>query len=162
MTLTERFVPSEPCSCDICLNYCKRPGWWTPEEFARVLKTAHRRRVMLEMSPEQTLAVPSPAFHGCELDFALQGHAARGCSFLKNDLCELFGTGLQPLECRFCHHERPGEGAECHNALEEEWLTAEGSRLVDTWIRKVHFRHELTYRRLVSRGDGAGGGRHRG
>jgi hypothetical protein len=33
-TLQERNPPTEPCGCDVCRGYCKRPGWWTVEEGA--------------------------------------------------------------------------------------------------------------------------------
>ena len=26
-TLNEKYPPFEPCSCEVCLGYCIRPGW---------------------------------------------------------------------------------------------------------------------------------------
>lgn len=75
---------------------------------------------MLERSPDNSFGVLALAFKGCEAQFALQRYAGFDCTFLKNDLCELFGTGLQPLECRFCHHHRTGQGPQCHADLERD------------------------------------------
>jgi hypothetical protein len=47
--------------------------------------------------------------------------------------CELFATVLQPLECRYCHRERPGLGLKCHSVLEKDWRTPVGQALVARW-----------------------------
>lgn len=151
MTLKERFPPSESCQCEICVGYCRRPGWWSLEEFERVLQTGYIRRVMLEMSPELDFGVPSPAFHGCENDFAREEFAAGGCCFLNEGLCALHSAGLMPLECRFCRHDRKGKGQECHGALEAEWNSAEGRKLVLTWMKLVQFRYLNLYLSWICR-----------
>ena len=94
-------------------------------------------RMMLEMSPELTFGVLSPAFKGNEANLAMQIFADQGCTFLKENLCELFGTGLQPLECRFCHHTRQGIGKKCHDALEKDWYSKAGQRLVIRWSEET-------------------------
>jgi len=53
---------------------------------------------------------------------------------LMDGLCELFGTGLEPLECRFCHHLRVGLGEKCHADIEKDWQTLAGQVLVKKWI----------------------------
>jgi hypothetical protein len=90
--------------------------------------------MMLEVSPEMTFGVLSPAFKGCEMNFALQAFSKSGCNFLSDGLCELHGTGLEPLECRFCHHTRRGMGQKCHADLERDWNSAKGRALVAKWI----------------------------
>jgi hypothetical protein len=95
-TLAEKYPPSQPCTCEICVSYCRRPGWWTVEEAVRAIDAGVANRMMLEMSPDQSFGVLSPAFKGCEVDFALQRYTGRGCTFLKDNRCELYGTGLQP------------------------------------------------------------------
>jgi hypothetical protein len=131
--LAEKYPPSEPCACEVCLSYCKRPGWWTVAEAARAIEEGFANRMMLEMSPDRKYGVLSPAFKGCEAFFAFELYADRGCNFLKNNRCELYGTGLQPLECRFCHHDRPGLGPLCHADLEKDWNTPAGQALVVRW-----------------------------
>jgi hypothetical protein len=131
--LAKRYPPSKPCSCDICLSYCQRPGWWTVEQAARAIDAGYADRMMLEISPELTFGVLSPAFKGCEGNFALQIFAHKGCTFLKENLCELFGTGLQPLECRFCHHTRRGLGKKCHSDIEKDWYSPKGQKLILKW-----------------------------
>lgn len=115
-----------------------RPGWWSVEEAARALDAGYGDRMMLEIAPEIMFGVLSPAFKGCEKYFAVNEYAKNGCTFLKGDRCELFGTGHQPLECRFCHHERSGLGTKCHADLEKDWKTLQGQALVNKWIKNVN------------------------
>jgi hypothetical protein len=136
-TLAEKYPPSEPCACDICLSYCIRPGWWTLEEAAQAFEAGYEDRMMLELAPELTFGVLSPAFKGCERSLATNQFAKNGCNFLKNERCELHGTGHQPLECRFCHHDRHGLGPKCHADVEKDWKTPAGQALVQKWIKQV-------------------------
>lgn len=133
--LKEKYPSSEPCSCDICLSYCSRPGWWTVIQAARAIGSGYANRMMLEISPEQTFGVIAPAFKGCGGFFALNEYAHKGCVFLKNDRCELHGTSLLPLECSFCHHTRIGLGPKCHADIEQEWNTPGGQALVVRWMK---------------------------
>jgi len=131
----EKYPPSEPCACEVCLAYCLRPGWWTVSQAAAALDAGLGNRMMLELSPDRSFGVLSPAFQGCEGTFALNRYAARGCNFLKENRCELHGTAFQPLECRHCHHDRPGAGPVCHADLESDWNTPAGRRLVVRWSK---------------------------
>ena len=133
LNLEQKYRPSEPCSCDICKSYCLRPGWWTVEEAEKAILKGLSNRMMLEISPEHDFGVLSPAFKGNEVNFALSIFSENACTFLKNGLCELYGTGLQPLECLYCHHSRKGAGITCHNDIEQDWKTATGKRLVVRW-----------------------------
>jgi hypothetical protein len=99
--------------------------------------------MMLEMSPDRSFGVLAPAFKGCEGFFALQEAASGGCNFLKNNLCELHGTGFQPLECRVCHHERPGLGPQCHADIEKEWNSPAGKALVEKWGQLTQIKERL-------------------
>jgi hypothetical protein len=142
-TLPEKYPFSEPCTCDICLSYCARPGWWTVEEATWALEAGYGNRMMVEIAPTLTFGVLSPAFKGCEKNFAINQFAKNGCNFLKDDRCELFGTDHQPLECRFCHHERRGLGPRCHADLEKDWRTPAGQALVEKWIRLVGLQYRV-------------------
>ena len=135
LSLVERFPPSEACSCDICRAYCSRPGWWSVEQARHALLAGYGARMMLELSPDHKYGVLSPAFRGCEGSIALQEYAQNGCTFFRRGLCALFHTGFEPLECRFCHHDRAGQGRVCHDALAQDWLTPAGQTLVRQWIR---------------------------
>lgn len=138
-SLAERYPPSKSCSCAVCVSYCRRPGWWTVEEAARAIAAGYASRMMLEMSPDRTFGVLSPAFRGCETQFAVNEYADRGCTFLKDERCELHGIGLVPLECRFCHHDRPGQGPRCHTDIGKDWNTAAGRALVVRWGNLTDF-----------------------
>jgi hypothetical protein len=157
LSLAEKYPPSPPCSCTVCLGYCARPGWWTVAEAARAIQAGYARRMMLEMSPDRSFGVLSPAFKGNEVDFALQRFAGGGCTFLKAGLCELHGTGFEPLECCFCHHERIQQGQNCHKDIELDWNTAAGQSLVVHWSRKTGFLEKLRVREVVLRGNGPRG-----
>ncbi len=133
--LPDKYPPSPPCDCPICLGYCARPGWWTVSEAGKAIQAGLYTRMMLEMSPDRTYGVLSPAFKGCEGDFARQVYASCGCTFLKDEHCELHGSGFQPLECRYCHHERLGSGQQCHADIGEEWNTPSGRALVVHWTK---------------------------
>lgn len=135
--LRRKYPPSEPCNCDICRTYCARPGWWTVEEAQRAFEAGLGSRMMLEVAPGFAYGVLSPAFRGCEKNFALQEYASYGCNFYNGGLCELYGTGLEPLECLFCHHTRIGEGIKCHADIEKDWNTPEGQALVFLWGNSV-------------------------
>jgi hypothetical protein len=139
LILYEKYPPSQPCRCKICVGYCKRPGWWSVEEAEKAINAGLAHRMMLEISPERNFGVLTPSFKGNEKNFALQIFYERGCTFLINGLCELFGTGLQPLECRFCHHERKGLGKRCHLDIEKDWNTNEAKRLIVRWGNLTSF-----------------------
>jgi hypothetical protein len=141
--LFEKYPPSVPCTCEVCLSYCRRPGWWTVEEATHALEAGYGDRMMLEIAPELTFGVLSPAFKGCEKSFGTNESAKNGCSFLKDDRCELYGTGHQPLECRFCHHDRRGAGPKCHAGLEKDWKTPAGQALVEKWIKQIGLRYRI-------------------
>jgi hypothetical protein len=148
--LNKLFPPSESCTCDICKSYCARPGWWTVDEAIKAIDSGFTERFMLEVSPEHTFAVISPAFKGAESNFALQEFSQNGCTFFKDDLCELFDTGLVSLECRFCHHDRIGMGQKCHDALEKEWNTYKGQQAVEKWMKKVDFKGKEQLKKIIS------------
>lgn len=137
-SLKKLFPPSKPCSCEICLNYCQRPGWWSVDEATQAIDAGYAYRIMLEISPEFTFGVLSPAFKGNEGEIAVQLFSQNGCTFLCGNLCELFGTGFQPMECRYCHHTRKGVGKKCHSAIEMDWHSQAGQRLVIRWMRLNH------------------------
>jgi hypothetical protein len=99
--------------------------------------------MMLEMSEDRSFGVLSPAFKGCEQAFAMQLHANNGCTFLKHDRCELFGTGFEPLECRYCHHDRRGMGTKCHIDIGNDWNSADGRALVVQWSKLTNFWNTL-------------------
>ena len=138
-SLADKYPPSEPCSCDVCRSYCNRPGWWTVDEAARALDSGYGPRMMLEMAPGNSFGVLSPAFKGNEGDFSRELFSGQGCTFLKDGLCELHGTGLEPLECCFCHHDRIGLGPKCHADIGRDWDSLAGRDLVVRWSKSTGF-----------------------
>lgn len=135
LTLAQKYPPSPDCGCEICVRFCRRPGWWTVAQARRAIQAGLGARMMLEVSPAFDCGVLSPAFAGCEGNFALAELSGGGCTFLKSGLCELHDTPHMPLECRFCHHSRPGAGARCHAELARDWHTPGGRSLVAEWLQ---------------------------
>jgi hypothetical protein len=133
LEIIRKYPPSQPCSCVRCVSYCSRPGWWLVKEAEACIAAGYGFRMMLEVSPERDFAVLSPAFRGNEGNYALQEFSGYGCTFLRNGLCELFGTGFQPLECRYCHHTREGTGNACHHDIERDWNSSHGKRIIVRW-----------------------------
>lgn len=131
--LSEKYPASESCACEICQYFCTRPGWWTVEEAANAIDAGYAYRMMLEMSPKRDFGVLSPAFRGNEGELAIQDYAKQGCTFFDEGQCELYATGLMPLECRVCHHEKLGIGQKCHYDLEKQWQKPDGKRLIVQW-----------------------------
>jgi hypothetical protein len=117
------------------------------EEAEKAIEAGYAMRMMLEVPKDFSFGVLSPAFLGCEGNFALQEYARRGCCFLNGGLCHLHSTGLQPLECRFCHHDRRGQGQTCHVAIEKDWHTQNGQRLVLKWAAMTNLwqRHGIKF-----------------
>jgi hypothetical protein len=145
-SLAAKYPPSKPCACKICVGYCKRPGWWTVAEASRAIEAGYADRMMLELSQDKIFGVLSPAFKGCEQAFATELFVNNGCTFLKNDKCELFDTGYEPLECRYCHHDRRGMGLKCHIDIGNEWNGDEGRALVVYWSKQTDFWKKLNSR----------------
>jgi hypothetical protein len=122
------------------MAYCQRPSWWTVEEAQKAMEAGYVGRMMLEISPERDFSVLSPAFKGNEGNYALQIFSKNWCTFFKNNLCEIFCTGFQPLECRYCHHERKGSGQACHLDIEKDWKTRRARDLIKKWGEITGFR----------------------
>jgi len=149
--LRQKYPPSEPCGCETCRSFCKRPGWWTVEQADLAVKNRLSGRMMLEISPELTFGVISPAFYGNERKIAQNRYAGNGCNFLKKGLCELHGTAYMPLECSYCHHSRAGTGLQCHSDIEEAWNSIPGQRLVRRWCNIVESREGLEILNLIQK-----------
>lgn len=137
--LGSKYPDSPPCSCDVCVSYCQRPGWWTVEEASTALDAGYGDRMMLEMSPDRAIGVLAPAYKGSEMNFAVKPAANPHCTFLVESRCQLHGTGHQPLECRVCHHAQPGRGPRCHADIEKQWNTSAGRALVVKWSNQTDF-----------------------
>ena len=135
--LYDRFPPSKACSCTTCISFCRRPGWPLVEEMHLAIDAGLASHLMLEFSPNLSFGILAPAFFGKEGMFALTCFSNNYCTFFDQGRCALFGLPYRPLECRFCHHERIGQGKACHLALAHEWNTSKGKRLVHRWLRMM-------------------------
>jgi hypothetical protein len=141
--LEDYYSPSLPCDCEICRSYCIRPGWWTIEQASIAIDEGYDAKMMLEIAPDFSFAVLSPAFKGCEGQIAVNEFAKNGCIFFSDGLCELHETSFQPLECKVCHHSSPGKGPKIHYELEKQWNTPQGIDVVIKWMKKTELWDKL-------------------
>jgi hypothetical protein len=143
-SLEDIYPPSPPCNCDICKSFCKRPGWWTIDQVPSAMRAGYSNKMMLEIAPDFTFAVLSPSFRGCEGYIAINEYSNNGCNFFVNEMCELHGTDLQPLECRVCHHDYLGLGPKCHLDIEKQWNSPAAQKLVIKWMEETRFLEKLS------------------
>lgn len=143
-----RYPHSQSCSCEVCKSFCKRPGWWTPEQTKEIIKVGYYNKIMLEISPELTFGVLSPAFKGCEMNIAINLFKENWCTFYHNGLCDLHNTPYLPLECAFCNHDSKGQGQKCHTDIEQLWKSKENQKIIKEWGEMVGLWERL--RRTVS------------
>lgn|GEM_PF-598596 len=140
-----KFPKSPDCACDICSNYCRRPGWFLVEEARSAIDKGLSDRLMLELSADFPFGVLAPAFTDNEGNIALRMHSGKPCTFLKNQKCEIHNETFFPLECRYCHHSRKNMGLQCHLEIARDWNSSKGKRLVRKWIeaRQIKLRHAI-------------------
>lgn len=137
MNLIDKYPDSESCSCEICISYCMQPGLWTVDEAEKAINAGLGDRMMLEIMTDLKFGILSPAYKKNESEFSQQIHSLNGCTFFKDNKCEIHNTENLPLECRFSHHSRHGQGNQCHEDIMSEWKTTEGQELIKKWIKLV-------------------------
>ena len=143
--LYKRFPPSPACSCSICAYYCRRPGWPLVEEARLAIELGMAGRLMLEFAPDFSFGILAPAFKGNEGHCAFTLYSHNGCTFLCDSGCEIFDAAYRPIECRFCHHNRPDQGLSCHLAVARDWDTSKGRRLVHRWLSMQNLDYSKLY-----------------
>lgn len=147
----EQFTESEPCSCHVCVDYCKRPCWPIPAEALRLIDAGYANRLMAdawiaEEGPIWLLCGANPGYEGknasgldgyMNMMFGLLEMLAgttplnSGCIFLRNGLCELHDAGLKPFEGRVAHHSR--DSGDIHEAVAAAWNNDEGRAIIARW-----------------------------
>ena len=73
-TLTQGSMLKNDCSCDKCAYLCeKNPGWMTPEEASKAIKSGYGARLMrdwlepcVELGNDDRIYLLAPASLGCE------------------------------------------------------------------------------------------------
>lgn len=135
---------SEPCSCPSCISMCRRPCWPTPDDVRALISAGEAGKLMLDYwigdfsgyVHERRTYVVCPANPGYEGRLASDyGFEFLGCTFQKNDLCELHERGLKPTEGRAAHHER--EQPDLHGSVARYWDTDDGREVIAIWCGLV-------------------------
>ncbi len=135
-TMLQLLPPSAACCYEVHKN-AHRTGWWAVEEAKKAIEAGLSPRMMLEVSPDLSYGVLSPAYRSCEGNVSLSSCRKNGCTFCADGLCRLYNTGLQPLECRFGHHPSADIASNCHQTIERDWRTSKGQALVQAWTNEV-------------------------
>jgi len=150
-----KLKPSEPCTCEVCVGMCKRPGWPTPEEAARLMDAGLADRLMLDYwvgEPDIEVICPAnPGYEGAHAwepsgfvdalcligsGFGRDNPLLSGCTFFKNGLCEIHESGAKPIECRVGHHDAAiPKGS--HEQVAQLWTTDEAKAVVARWKAEV-------------------------
>lgn len=148
--IRKKWPATLPCSCDRCVSYCQRPGWFLPDEIRSL--AAHLGLTVKELFdqylvvdwwggtgkegiPEGTdigiLSPGKPHEHGQLASLGFGVHPA-DCIFLKEGKCSIHA--VKPQECRNARHDvEPAKGQ--HVAIAKAWQREEGREL----LREVGF-----------------------
>lgn len=139
--IRQKWPATEDCSCDECVGYCERPGWFLPDEvrvaaeylglslremFERYLVVDwwgggsdidHHVGILAPGKPSETGRVASIGF--------VRGE---GCVFLNEDgKCSIHA--VKPHECRLAHHVVVHAG-NSHLEIARVWDGEEGRALI--------------------------------
>ena len=121
------------CTCERCVNACKRyPGWMTVEEAKAAIAAGLGDKLALDYwCDDPYVYVLLPAQVGMEGRTMATFPAPEPCIFLQDDRCSIHNSGFKPLQCRdtFCCEDK--------GSLKEDflqyWNTDEGRELVEQW-----------------------------
>ena len=123
------------CQCDECKSYCKRPGWYTPDEARAAIEAGLAQRMMCDWweDSEGNIDILGPAIQGYE-GRAAPWWPSGWCTFYHDGQCDVHGTH-KPLECRVAHHAYPPNGV--HGGIAKMWDTSEGRKVVALWEKET-------------------------
>ena len=139
--IRERWPASEDCSCIECVGYCRRPGWFLPDEIRALaghlgltLQETFNRYLVLDWWGEgeeidHHVGVLSPGKHDETGDIASIGFVTSpgACIFLNGGKCSIHA--VKPHECRAAHHTNEA-ASPVHLETAKAWGTEEGRALV--------------------------------
>ncbi len=135
----ELVIGQSECSCTACQNMCRTsPCFPTPEQVAELIGGPHEDRFMasryIDEAHKREWPIVAPKF------FAGENGAGR-CTFLSpENLCELHGQGLKPLEGRLVNHEHIANPVLSHalrRSICAQWDSELGRKLLDHYRAKV-------------------------
>lgn len=147
-------LPESVCSCEACVQMCRRrPCWGTPEDIQRLIDAGFARSLMRDWweggvnTEASSIDVIAPAIVGYE------GHSAPSwpdgaCTFLTPDgLCSLHDRGLKPTEGRVAHHTTLADGPhpDLHRMVAALWESDEGRAVAANWHRALEESREARH-----------------
>jgi len=157
----------ESCTCEKCVECCKRaPGWMLPEEARGAMRAGMADKLMMDwFTPDSeygnreniyslcpaTSAFGSGGFgcggtHAPTTDeifgngFSIFGRRQNPipCGLLKDNLCSIHDSGFKPIECRMVR------GCTDDNTTRREvvksWDTDEGRAVIAEWKAMVDYK----------------------
>jgi len=130
-------VDTPSCSCDICVNMCKRrPCWPSPQEAKAIIDAGFSNRLWLDWwLGASIIYVIGPAAKGQEENKVVSWPAGE-CTFLTSEgLCELHNLELKPIEARKADHRK--QDPSLHQKVAMLWDSLEGRQVVEQWDREI-------------------------
>jgi hypothetical protein len=128
------------CKCIFCIQMCTtRPCWPLPEEAYSLISAGYANRLMADYwdIPSSKKFIIAPALEGWEGMVAPFNPLGR-CAFLTADnLCELHGAGLKPIEGRIASCRPQISGYELHKEIAKKWDSNFGRMVVKKWFKKT-------------------------
>jgi hypothetical protein len=127
----------DSCTCQTCVDMCKRrPCWPTPEEARQLIDKGYGQRLMRdwycceeEDSDHFYLLCPAIVdYEGEDSPFWPFGM----CTFLKYERCELHDLGLKPGEGKEAWCQEDDKGT-LHVKYAQTWKNPEAQQLVKEW-----------------------------
>lgn len=157
-------IPECECKCYLCREACREaPCWGTPLEIENLMSAGYGDKLMAYIITPGHYNIPLPSFPdawnkgtttviapakmggngaGYATESTSSGITFRGrCVFLrgkgKNELCEIHGTGLKPVEGRVGYHDMSyNKAIRVRELIISTWNTDFGRRVAKMWVGK--------------------------
>lgn len=135
----DKYQEAPSCTCETCVNMCKRaPCWPTPEEAQRLIDAGYSPRLMKNYwCAEDNIYVLCPArvgYEGRTAPWFGEIDGSERCVFLTGDnLCELHDLGLKPIEGRVATCQGKGPEGCLREDIAKLWNTPKGWEVLRKW-----------------------------
>jgi Fe-S-cluster containining protein len=145
------------CTCETCISYCRRPGWFTPEEAQMAIASGYGKLLMLDYwvssGDKEDIFLLCPANPGYERQSApevslltMALYAAVGTSNPLYSGCTMLSTdnrcgihAIKPLECKVAHHAFPDASTGLHEEIAMLWDNDAAQLIVNQWRKHYAF-----------------------
>jgi len=132
-----KVLPSE-CSCYLCTFMCHYPCCGTPEDVEALMDAGYAHRLMYD-DFDSGESIIKPALKGFEAKRSPpETGSQKGCTFWKNEKCELHSLGLKPSGGKLAHHDASMDDMiEVTNFIADSWKSKKAVEIIARW-KKIH------------------------